>query len=239
MSRPILFEVIATGVSDASAAVAGGADRLELVRDMAADGLTPSRETFAAVRAAVDVPLRVMLRQRHDFGAGDPNDLDALCRQAEALRALGADEFVFGFLSGHGDVDITACRAVLHTIGDSAWTFHRALDQVSNRESSRQLLADLPGLDTVLSAGAPTGVGDGTSVLRAEASRHGQPGYTPRLLVGGGLAPRHLPALRTAGVDAFHVGSAVRRGRQWDAPVDSALVRLWRDRLDAPTATTG
>src|SRR5690242_1410597 len=61
MSRPI-FEVIALGAEDAVAAQTGGADRLELVTDMAADGLTPSRAVFGAIRRAVRIPLRVMLR---------------------------------------------------------------------------------------------------------------------------------------------------------------------------------
>ncbi|MFB7032775.1 copper homeostasis protein CutC, partial [Streptomyces sp. NPDC056295] len=52
MSNRAVLEVIALDAEDAVAAQAGGADRLELVTDMAADGLTPSRETFAAIRSA-------------------------------------------------------------------------------------------------------------------------------------------------------------------------------------------
>jgi hypothetical protein len=40
-----------------------------------------------------------------------------------------------------------------------------------------------------------------------------------------------VPTLRAAGVLGFHSGRAVRGGR-WDAPVDAALVRRWRRRLD-------
>ncbi|OSC73398.1 copper homeostasis protein CutC, partial [Streptomyces sp. 4F] len=58
MSKRAVLEVIALDVEDAVAAQAGGADRLELVTDMAADGLTPSAETVAAIRAAVDIDLR-------------------------------------------------------------------------------------------------------------------------------------------------------------------------------------
>lgn len=41
MSNRALLEVIALDAADAIAAQSGGADRLELVTDMAADGLTP------------------------------------------------------------------------------------------------------------------------------------------------------------------------------------------------------
>jgi len=41
MSKRAVLEVIALDAEDAVAARSGGADRLELVTDMAADGLTP------------------------------------------------------------------------------------------------------------------------------------------------------------------------------------------------------
>ncbi|GAA5022976.1 hypothetical protein GCM10025734_79710 [Kitasatospora paranensis] len=46
---------------------------------MAADGLTPFIADFAAVRAAVDIPLRVMLRFADGFA---PGSLDDLVRRA-------------------------------------------------------------------------------------------------------------------------------------------------------------
>ncbi|QKV94332.1 copper homeostasis protein CutC [Streptomyces sp. NA02950] len=230
MSRPIL-EVIALHPADAIAAQAGGADRLELVTDMAADGLTPSRGTFAAVRAAVDIPVRVMLRASDGFTAGSA--LDALCESAAALRSEGADEFVLGFLTGGGDVDLAAVTALTEVIGESPWTFHRAIDRAADRDTLRKQLADLPGLDTYLTAGSALGVDDGLLTLLAEAARTGLPGYEPGIMAGGGLRLGHLSALRAAGIDAFHIGSAARPAG-WDGPVDAAAVSQWRAALDVP-----
>ncbi|MGY0060672.1 copper homeostasis protein CutC [Streptomyces sp. LZ34] len=233
MSRPIL-EVIALDVTDAVAAQAGGADRLELVTDMAADGLSPSRETFAAIRSAVDIPLRVMLRASDGFAAGGAAALDALCARAAALRAEGADEFVLGFLAPDGLADLAAVGALVEVIGagpgldESRWTFHRAIDRAADRDVLRQQLAGLPGLDTYLTAGSPAGVDDGLPVLADEAAR-GAAG--PRIMVGGGLRLDHLPALRAAGIDAFHIGGAARPSG-WDGPVDIASVHQWRAALD-------
>ena len=55
MSTRPLLEVIALTPEDAVAAQSGGADRVELVSEMAADGLTPALSVFGAVRAAVDI----------------------------------------------------------------------------------------------------------------------------------------------------------------------------------------
>lgn len=231
MSRPIL-EVIALTAEDAAAAQAGGADRLELVAEMAADGLTPSLATFTAVRAAVDLPVRVMLRSAAGFRAGGERQLQELRNEAELLRGAGAEEFVLGFLDGTGQPDTAALETVTGVLDGCRWTFHRALDRAADREAARERLAGLPGLDTLLTAGAATGVDDGLAVLRAEAARTAaaEPGYGQRLLVGGGLRLEHLPALRAAGVDAFHIGGAARP-TGWDSPVDASRVQVWRDRL--------
>ncbi|NEW70499.1 copper homeostasis protein CutC [Streptomyces rhizosphaericus] len=236
MSRPLL-EVIALTPADAIAAQAGGADRLELVTDMAADGLTPSRETFAAVRSAVDLPVRVMLRASDGFATG--NAFDALCEAAAALHSEGADEFVLGFLADDGGVDLAAVTALTEVVGagggvdESRWTFHRAIDRAADRDGLRKRLADIPGLDTYLTAGSARGVDDGLPTLLAEAERAGTPGYEARIMVGGGLRLDHLPALRAAGINAFHIGGAARPDG-WSGPVDATAVGRWRTILDAP-----
>ncbi|MFE5793740.1 copper homeostasis protein CutC [Streptomyces sp. NPDC056503] len=233
MSNRAVLEVIALDEQDAVAAQTGGADRLELVTDMAADGLTPSTATFTAIRRAVDIPLRVMLRLADGFAAGNPEELDALVARTADLRAAGADEFVLGFLTADGEPDLVAVERLVAVLDGARWTFHRAIDRAADRDGLRKRLADLPGLDTYLTAGAAGGVDDGLPVLEAEAARAGEPGYEPQILVGGGLRLDHLPRLRAAGLTAFHIGGAARP-RGWAAPVSPDAVRTWREVLDTP-----
>ncbi|MGI5398169.1 copper homeostasis protein CutC [Streptomyces sp. CA-135486] len=228
MSNRAVLEVIALDAEDAVAARSGGADRLELVTDMAADGLTPSRETFARIRAAVDMPLRVMLRLADGFAAGD---VDALVRAARELRAEGADEFVLGFLDEDGSPDLVTVERLVAELDGCRWTFHRAIDRAADRDALRKQLADLPGLDTYLTAGSAAGVDDGLPTLLAEAARRGEPAYEPRILVGGGLRLEHVAVLRSAGIDGFHIGGAARPGG-WGEPVDAGAVAEWRGVLD-------
>ncbi|HWD04298.1 MAG TPA: copper homeostasis protein CutC [Amycolatopsis sp.] len=219
-SKTALLEVIALGAEDAERAQEGGADRLELVANMAADGLTPSERTVREVLGATDLPVRVMLRAADGFAAGD---VDALRADAARLVEAGAREFVFGFLTGEGEVDVDACRALLKELGDSAWTFHRAIDRARDPLAAYDLLAGL-GCDTVLAAGSPHGVGSGLSVLQQLARRTDG----PALLVGGGLRAQQVHLLKAGGLLGFHVGSAVRPGG-WDTPVSAAAVREWAE----------
>lgn len=219
-----LLEIIALDVADARNAQQGGADRIELVSDMGRSGLTPDVTTFEAVRDAVDLPIRTMLRQQDGFAAGD---LDRLRRYAAALRAAGADEFVLGFLDERGAVDVPSVHAVLDVIEGCSWTFHRAIDHTADRAAAWQALNSLPGLDFVLTSGSPAGVAEGVQVLVADAAA----GHPARVLAGGGLQARQFAPLLAGGVDAFHTGSAVRPGGNWHLPVDRSLVRRWRAAL--------
>ncbi|GAA3893643.1 copper homeostasis protein [Saccharothrix violaceirubra] len=213
-----MLEVIALHAADAEAAQAGGAHRLELVADMAADGLTPSVATLRDVLSATDLPVRVMLRDANGFA---PGDLDALRRTTAELRAAGAREFVLGFLDDQGAIDVDTVRALVAELDGAAWTFHRALDNSTDPERSWDVVAGL-GCDTVLAAGSPKGVADGLPVLEKLAARQ----EVVRLLVGGSLKPEHVAPLKAAGAMGFHVGSAVRPGG-WDAPLSADAVRTW------------
>ncbi|MFF5158922.1 copper homeostasis protein CutC [Streptomyces sp. NPDC000348] len=224
MSKRAVLEVIALDVEDAVAAQAGGADRLELVTDMAADGLTPAAATVAGIRAAVDIPVRVMVRLADGFAAGS---VERLAEAACAMREAGAEEFVLGFLGPDGGVDLEAVERVARELEGCRWTFHRAIDRAADRGALRKQLADFPGLDTYLTAGAAGGVDVGMPTLLAEAGRRGEPGYEQQLLVGGGLRLEHVPLLLKAGIDGFHIGGAARP-RGWDGPVSAEAVAEWR-----------
>ncbi|MED7947739.1 copper homeostasis protein CutC [Streptomyces sp. BE303] len=233
MSRPML-EVIALDAGDARAAEHGGADRIELVSDMARWGLTPSAETVREVRAAVDLPVRVMVREADGFAAGE---VQVLRERARELLCAGAEEFVLGFLTPDGAVDLPAVEAVLEVLDGRPWTFHKAIDFAADRSAAWAALSGLPGLDAVLSSGGREGVAEGLTTLLAEhralAGRGvpGERGAVPRLIAGGTLREPEAAPLLAGGVNAFHVGTRARPQGSWDRPVDPAAVRVWAELL--------
>ncbi|MEV4185064.1 copper homeostasis protein CutC [Streptosporangium canum] len=220
-----LLEVIALDVRDAVAAEEGGADRLEIVVDMASDGLTPAVETVAAISKECALPQMVMLRGEASFLA-TPESLEGLRRDARALSEAGAAGFVFGFLDSAGVVDLAATEALIHAVAPLPWTFHRAVDHAADIQAGWRAVRLLPNLATVLTSGSPDGVGDGLPLLKTRC----EAGDGPLIMAGGGLRPGHVPALLEYGVRAFHVGSAVRPS--WSDPIDARLVRRWRALID-------
>jgi len=228
-----LLEVIALDARDARAAVDGGADRIELVSGMEFAGFCPALETVEEVRAAVDVPLRVMLRLREDFSIGGPSGEAEIAACARRLREAGAQEFVFGWLDEKGAVDVAAIERVRESWDGLPATFHKAIDQAADREAVYQAIRTFPGVDTVLTSGGPFPAGQGALTLAAEAAREAGLGESGlEILVGGGLKLADVPMLKAAGLRNFHVGSAVRGGADWAGSVDAELVARWRDAVD-------
>ena len=228
-----LLEVIALDVRDARAAVDGGADRIELVSGMEWAGVCPALETVERVRAAVDVPVRVMLRLREDFLVGGPDGEAALRAIARRLREAGAAEFVLGWLDEKNAVDLGALERLRDSWAGLPCTFHKAIDQTSDRDAAFREIRNLPYVDTVLTSGGPFPAGQGIDVLAAEAALEASiGGGSLEILVGGGLKLADVPPLHEAGLRNFHVGSAVRIGGSWEHPVDPGIVEHWRAAVD-------
>lgn len=230
MTRATL-EIIALGPADAEAAQEGGADRLEVVGTMEADGLSPEPRLIARIRQVCDLPMRVMLRTGEGFTTS-PSELNRLILLAEEYHEAGADGFVLGFLTPDLEVDVAATRKLAEGLQGLPWTFHRAIDHVLVADHGWRALRSLLGLglDTVLTAGSARGLGTGADALVSRASE--DPGAARLIMAGGGLSAEQVPWLAQAGIRSFHVGSAVRPDRTWKAYADAAYVRSWRTLVD-------
>lgn len=232
MTRPLL-EIIALGPDDAVAADRGGADRLEVVTDMRADGLSPEPAVIEAIRRRTDLPMRVMLRLSDSFYA-TPAELDRLKVLIRQYTEAGANGFVLGFLTPTLDVDTDAVGELLSSIDLLPWTFHRAIDHALDTDKAWNAVRDLPGLDAILTAGSARGADAGYEELirRARSSR----GDAFKILAGGGLHADLVPWLAGAGIRSFHVGTAARPDGSWKAFVDPGYVRSWRTLVDEEVA---
>ncbi len=215
------LEVIVTSVEDAIAAARGGAHRLEVVRALDEEGLTPSRDLVRAIAASVDLPLRVMVRARNTFDVSSPDELDRMCDDARAFAASGVEGIVCGFVRD-AMLDAEAVAAVATAAPACRVTVHRALEATRDPCASIAALGRHASVDRVLATGgtAPWSERIG-NIERLAAAAPG--GVT--LLVGGGVDA--AAATRIARVPRFievHVGRAARQARRVDLPVDAEAV---------------
>jgi copper homeostasis protein len=224
-----MLEVICTSLADARAAEHGGADRIELVRDLERDGLTPALALVAAVRRAVRIPIRVMLRERNTFDT-NPDELAALCATAAALQDLGVDGLVLG-LTRAGVLDSAALHAISAAAPALRITFHRAIEHVHDPVTTLAMLAHFPQVDTVLHSGGPGTLE--TRITRLNALQRTTAGRMT-ILAGGGMTDAVIQAIGDATrIRAFHVGRSARTSAQVTNPIDAARVRALQQRINA------
>ena len=147
-----LLEVIACSVADAIEAERGGAHRPEIVRDLAQGGLTPSAQLVEEIKRAVDLPLRVMLRESVGFEVSGPDEVARLCEAAKRFASLDVDGLVLGFVKDR-EVDIELTQQVLSCAPQVRATFHHAFEETENKARALRDLSRLPQIDRVLSSG--------------------------------------------------------------------------------------
>lgn len=201
------LEVIACSLDDALAAEAGGADRIELVRDLPSGGLTPSIDLIDAVLAHVRIPVRVMVRETISHEVHASSDRARVIASAAPLADRPIDGVVCGAVA-NGEVDRRLVEDVLRAAGGARATFHRAFESLADPVAALDRLGRVQGVDRVLTNG-----GEGTwgeRALRLERWAAACPRHL-QILLGGGITAevlrRLLPIDR---LQEVHVGRAAR-----------------------------
>jgi copper homeostasis protein len=213
-----LLEICCDSLESARAAAEGGADRIELCVDLAADGLTPSRELLAD---AGELPVFVLVRCRPgDFVYTDA-EVRAMCADIEAMREAGAAGIVCGALRGSGEIDLNATHRLIAAAEGLPFTFHKAFDLCPDQERSMERLAGL-GVERVLTSGGERYAVDAMERLAKLATIGGG---TTAVLCGGGVRATGLRELvKIPGVTEFHSAARASVGE----PVDVGEVRAMR-----------
>ena len=216
-----LLEVIACSLADAVAAQKGGAARLELCRNLELGGLTPSFELVQEIKNAVDLPLRVMVRESVGFEMQDETEVVAVWRSVEKFAALGVDGVVLGYLK-NGEVDVSLCQRIMTNAPDLKVTFHHAFENANDKFSAIRHIRMIRQVDRILSSGSSDALRERVSRLELY-QRLAFPQMS--IIAGGGIDLETIAALRRrTQIREFHVGRAARLNNRIDGEVSAKLV---------------
>lgn len=222
------FEVCAENIKAVKAAIEGGADRVELCRDLDADGLTPDE---VAIQEAVALAhhsnrhfeVMVLIRPRSGNFIYDDEEKRIMADGIKNVCSLGADGVVIGALTPEMTVDadwIKNAVEIAHEKGLSV-TFHRAFDHVADFGEALECLIDI-GVDRILTSGGHPDVDSGIDVLaalnRISAGR-------VSIMPGGGVNSSNISRLRHAiGASEYH-GSCCRMAADGNRATDPQEVK--------------
>jgi copper homeostasis protein len=203
MRASCFLEVATSSVERSLAAERAGADRLELCVGLEIGGITPSLDLIRQVRAAVQIPIHVLVRPR----AGNFVYTSAeFAQMKEEIAAIGGENvqgIVTGVLLPDGSVDAQRARELVALGSPMHVTFHRAFDETNNLAAALEDIV-LTGAHRILTSGGAADAPAGAPALRTLTQRGGN---RITILPGGGLHAGNIAGVaRATGAHEFHTG---------------------------------
>ncbi|WP_396219036.1 copper homeostasis protein CutC [Gemmatimonas sp.] len=198
-----LVEACCDSVQTARAAQQFGAGRVELCGP-GDGGTTPSLGLIARCRDELTIPLHVMIRPHTHSFSYDEDDMDVMCNDIIAAKALGVNGVVFGPLHGDHTIDTRQVAELAALSRPMKVTFHRAFDRTPDALEALEQLLTLD-VDYILTSGHSRTALDGASRLQALQAHAGD-----RLVVlaGGTVRAENVQRL----IEQSHVREVHARG---------------------------
>ena len=200
-----ILEVCVDSYTSALAAIAGGADRLELCSALGIGGLTPSPALLQQIREVSNIPVRCLMRTRAGDFLYTKEEIRQMAMEIRMLRSAGAEGFVIGCLTADGDLDCEAMKPLLAAADGAGMTLHRCID-VSRDLCGTYRDAAALGIDTVLTSGGAGNCLAGMETIRKLiALRDKMNG--PEVLIGAGVKASVIEQFlqKVPGSRAFHM----------------------------------
>lgn len=185
-----LLEICVDDADGLAAAIAGGADRIELCSVLELGGLTP-QPGLIALAARASVPVRAMIRPRGGDFVFTRADLDAMRADIAAIRTAGLEGVVLGASLADGRLDVDMLARLVDAAGSMKKTLHRAFDLVPDLDEAVEQAVAL-GFDTILTSGRAATALDGVDDL-ALAHRLARGRIT--IMAGSGVNAGTAPAV--------------------------------------------
>ena len=200
-----ILEVCVDSYASAMAAIAGGADRLELCSALAVGGLTPSPALLRQIREISSIPVRCLMRTRGGDFLYTKEEIRQMSMEIRLLKQEGADGFVLGCLTADGDLDTDAMKPLLEAAEGAGLTLHRCIDVSRNLSQTYRDAAAL-GIDTVLTSGGAGNCLAGMETIRKLIALRDEING-PEVLIGAGVKAAVISEFlaKVPGAKAFHM----------------------------------
>lgn len=204
---PLLANLLETCVDTPHglhAAIAGGADRIELCSALALGGLTPSAGLIAAAHQS-PVPVIAMIRPRAGGFVWAPSEISAMRHEIAAVRQAGLAGVVLGASRPDGTLDTETLATLIAEAEGMETTLHRCFDLTPDPFDALEQAVAL-GFTRILTSGqartAPEGI---DLVTRLHAKAAGR----ITILAGGGITPQNARLFTAAGLREIHASCSV------------------------------
>ena len=160
-----LLEICCGDIDSVDAAIAGGADRIELCSALSEGGLTPSAGLIAEATKR-GIAVNVLIRPRGGDFVYTKSETDIMLHDIATAATLGANGVVIGALSHDGTIDTEVSSLLIlkaKSLGLET-TYHRAFDMCRDPFKTMEESIEL-GIKTILTSGQQQSAWEGRELL--------------------------------------------------------------------------
>ncbi len=178
-----------------------GAQRLELCDRLDLGGTTPSEELIRAVKAAVTIPIRVMIRPRGGDFVYTPQELEQMRQSIMLCHQLGVDGVVLGILTPDNRLDMETMQPLIDLAKPMNVVIHKAIDETENPLAEMDRLQSVEGVNAILTSGKQETALLGAGLLRQMVAnqKHVQ------IIAAGRITNKNLQeVMQTIGAGQYH-----------------------------------
>ncbi|BDA50136.1 Copper homeostasis protein CutC [Coccomyxa sp. Obi] len=184
-----------------------GATRIELCSGLSEGGLTPSCGLIKAVRAALKIPVHVLIRPRGGDFLYSTQELLVMREDLLTAAELGVNGVVMGMLTQEGDVDagrLSDFMLLCRSLGLD-FTFHRAFDMTRDKRYALEALITC-GVPRLLTSGGAHSALQGSTAIRDLVE---QAQGRISIMAGGGVRAKTAELLVSlTGVSSLHASAS-------------------------------
>ncbi len=162
----LTLEACVETLEDAILAAQNGANRIELCGDLSVGGITPSAELTVSCLTALHIPIMAMVRPRGGNFVYSPAEFAEMKASIDYFKSVGVAGVVFGILDENNEVDVARTEALTELAKPLLVTFHKAIDDTPDPSESIQKLAQIAGIQRVLTSGGKATALEGSTMLR-------------------------------------------------------------------------
>ena len=160
----MIVEVCANSYESAINAEVGGANRIELCKDLHIDGLTPDYEIAKKTINELNIPVFILIRPREGNFNYSNEEFELMKADIVKFKEMGCKGIVCGILNDDKTIDLNRTSELVKLSKPLEFTFHRAFDIVPNPIKEIKKLIEL-GIDRVLTSGQKEIAVDGLGLL--------------------------------------------------------------------------
>ena len=148
----MIIEVCANSYESAINAEVGGANRIELCKDLHLDGITPDDEVVIKTLNKLKIPVFILIRPRSGDFVYTNEEFKLMKSDIIKFKKLGCNGIVSGVLNTDNTIDIKRTKELIQLSRPLEFTFHRAFDKIVNPIEGLEELIEI-GADRVLTSG--------------------------------------------------------------------------------------